>query len=94
MPDVHDVSGGLPDESIDKSEHPLSDRDRKMGALFQVLADKGMIRLDETRRINEELPSAKQSSSAFEYLLIEKGIVTREEVDQKVAELKQVWKSA
>lgn len=97
MPLPHD-RGGWPDAGpIDRTEHPLADWERQMHAIIRVLTspEKRVIRVDEMRRAIESLdPETYEALSyyqrwqqAVEALLIEKGIVTTEEVDAKVAAL-------
>ncbi len=97
MPKPHDM-GGLPnDEPIDQSDHPRMDWEMRVDALHQVLGQKGIRRTDEMRRAIESLePDLYKSLSyyerwtaALEILMVEKGILTSEEIDGKVAQLDQ-----
>ena len=94
---IHD-RGGWPDASpIDRSEHRLEDWERRTDAVMQLLssADKRVIRLDEMRRCIESLEPARYESLryyerwafALETLMVEKNILTRQEIERKVAEL-------
>ncbi len=95
MPAVHDRGIWPIDEPIDQSEHQLMDRERRMDALHIVLGGKGIRRTDEMRRAIESLESEQYQSlsyyerwtAALEILLVEKGILTKEEVDAKVVQL-------
>ena len=95
MPGVHDRGGWPTDEPIDQSEHQLMDWERRMDALHGVLGGKGIRRTDEMRRAIESLePEQYQSLSyyerwtaALEVLLLEKGILTKAEIDAKVVQL-------
>ena len=97
MPKVHD-RGGWPSEGpIDTSEHPLLDWERRWDALGNVLSQKGLMRVDEVRRAIEGLPPEQYESLSYyerwvaarETLMVEKGILTREQIDRKVAKLEQ-----
>lgn len=95
MPRIHDRGGRPTDEPIDQSEHQLMDWERRMDALHGVLGAKGLRSVDEMRRAIESLePTLYESTSyyekwtaALEVLLLEKGVLTREEIDRQVAEL-------
>jgi len=91
----HDI-GGMPAGPIDRTEHELSDWELLADAVNQALGAKGIKRTDETRRTREEMdPELYRSLSYYErwivsmeQILIEKHILTREEIDRKVAELR------
>ena len=95
MPKVHDRGGWLTNEPIDKSDHQLSDWERRIDAMVQVLTRRNVMKVDELRRAIEELPVERYEAMAYyerwanalERLMREKGLVTREELDRKVAEL-------
>ncbi len=95
MPGVHDRGGWPTDEPIEQSEHQLMDWERRIDALHGVLGAKGLRTTDEMRRAIESLePEIYESMSyyerwtaALEILLLEKGVLTKEEIDSKVAEL-------
>lgn len=95
MPQVHDRGGWPTDEPIDLEEHVLSDWERRVDAMHNVLSAKGLRRTDEMRRAIESLdPETYESISyyerwtaALEILLIEKGVLTREELDRKFTEI-------
>ncbi len=93
----HDL-GGSPEhisESIDKSQHEVEDWERLADAMNIVLGRKGFWSTDQHRRTIEsledyaELSYYERWSAANEALLIEKGILTREEIDAKTAELEK-----
>ena len=95
MPKVHDRGGWPTDEEINREEHVLSDWERRVDAMHNVLSEKGMRRTDEMRRAIESLEPATYESlsyyerwtAALEILLLEKGVITREELDHKFDEL-------
>ena len=91
MARVHDRGGWPTDEPIDRSEHELMDWERRMDALHRVLGGKGIRSTDEMRRAIESLPPERYESmsyyerwtAALEILLVEKGILTGEEIDRQ-----------
>ena len=95
----HDV-GGLPGGgSIDQSQHELSDWEILADALNQALGARGVKRTDEMRRAREEMDSAAYRDMTYyerwiasiETILIEKKILTKDEIDRKLAELDSKW---
>jgi hypothetical protein len=91
---VHD-RGGWPEAGpIDRDEHVYTMWERRTDAIRGVLGAKHLIRTDELRRAVESLePSQYEHLSyyerwivAIEALLIEKGLLSREEIDRKMAE--------
>jgi nitrile hydratase beta subunit-like protein len=96
MPHVHD-RGGWPDAGpIDKAEHDYSLWEKRTDALLMLLAGptKRLLRVDELRRAIESLPPDAYEKlkyyerwiTAIEALLVEKGILTPEEIDRKAGE--------
>ena len=94
MSGIHD-RGGWPAGSIDQSEHVLEDWERRADALSQLLNRKGLRRTDESRRAIESMPPDEYENAkyyerwlfALETLMIEKGILTKDEIDQKMEHL-------
>jgi hypothetical protein len=97
MPRVHD-RGGWPDAGpINTAEHDLSMWEKRTDAILMLLSnpEKRVIRGDELRRAIESFtPDAYEKLSyyerwitAIETLLIEKGVLTREEIDRKAEEI-------
>ncbi len=95
MPKVHDRGGWPTDEPIDKSEHQAMDWEHRVNAIRQVLGQKGLLRSDELRRGIESIEPSRYEALGYyerwtesiESIIVEKGILTREEIDQKVADL-------
>ena len=95
MPQIHDRGGWPTDEPINTDEHVLADWERRVDAMHNVLSEKGLRRTDEMRRAIESLaPETYESCSyyerwtaALEILLLEKGVITREELDSKFQEI-------
>ncbi len=97
MPAIHD-RGGWPNAGpIDKQEHQLADWEIRTDAIRQVLGspDKRILSADELRRSIESLDPERYESlmyyekwaAAIEAILLQKEILTREEIEEKVAEL-------
>ena len=91
---VHD-RGGWPNAGrIDRAEHAYSMWEKRTDAIRGVLGAKGIIRTDELRRAIESIEPAQYERlsyyerwiTAVEALLIEKGLLTREEIDRKMEE--------
>jgi nitrile hydratase len=95
----HDV-GGLPDAGpIDKSQHELSDWEIMADAVNQALGARGIKRTDEMRRAREEMDADAYRNmnyyerwiASIETILIEKGILKKDEIDRKVLEFEKRW---
>ena len=97
MPKVHDRGGWPNDDPVDYSEHEMEEWERQVDALNGVLGDKGLKNTDQLRRAIESLDLTTYESLAYyekwtaamEMLLVEQGVMTTEEIDAKVAALKQ-----
>ena len=96
---VHD-RGGLPSaEPIDRSTHELADWEHLTNALVGVLRHRGLFTVDELRRGIESLPPDRYESysyyerwsSSLETVLVEKGVLTREEIDARVKAVGRRW---
>jgi nitrile hydratase len=92
--------GGRPtDEPLKLEEHTLADWEVLADALSVALGARGLRTTDEHRRAMEDLPAEDYLSSSYygrwvrgaEALLVERGILTREEIDRKMAELEATW---
>lgn len=93
----HDM-GGDPAGAIDMSPHPAAAWEKETWAMRQVLGSDPhlLIRTDELRRAIEDLEPEDYDRAYFERwilavrnLLVEKGILTRDEIDTRVAELRR-----
>jgi hypothetical protein len=99
MTGVHDM-GGSPGGPIDKSQHEIEDWERLADAINIALGIKGLQTTDELRRAIESLENYRELSyyerwaAAAEKLLVEKGILTREEIDERAAEIERRWGGA
>jgi hypothetical protein len=95
---VNDL-GGSPGGPIDKSQREIEDWERLADAVTIVLDKKGIKTTDEHRRAQESLPQERYEAlsyyerwiAATELLLVEKGVLTREEIDAKAEELLESW---
>ncbi len=101
MSAVHDLGGRPNDQPIDRSEHALADWERKIDALVSLMTRKKLIRVDEHRRAIESLPAERYEALTYyerwayglEQLMIEKGVVSAEELDRKVAEVQARYRT-
>jgi hypothetical protein len=100
MPRGHHDIGGLPGAGpIDQTEHQLADWEILADAVNQALGARGIKRTDEMRRAREEMDSVVYRNlnyyerwiASIETILIEKKILTREEINRKVAEFETKW---
>ncbi len=96
MTGVHDM-GGSPGGPIDRSQHETEDWERLTDAVTIVLDKKGIKTTDEHRRAQESLENYRELGyyerwvAATEKLLVEKGILTREEIEARAEELGESW---
>ena len=95
----HDL-GGLPGAGdIDVTEHPLADWEILADAVNQALGARGVKRTDEMRRAREKMDSSAYRDMTYyerwiasiETILIEKSILTKEEIDKKLTEFEVKW---
>ena len=97
MARVHDRGGWPGAGPVNKSEHDLSWWEKRTDAIASLLmsSDKRVMRVDELRRAIEGMEPARYEKSkyyekwlhAVETIMLEKGVLTREEIDRKVKEL-------
>lgn len=96
---VHDMGGAPNEDPVDRSEHHLTDWERRAGALVDVLREKGLINTDELRRGIESIPPDEYRglgyyerwSFSLEILLVEKGLLTTEDIDTRTPEVGERW---
>jgi hypothetical protein len=99
MARTHDMGGRPTHESLNLQEHALADWERVADAMVMALGNKGINRTDELRRGIEDEPTSDYLSLSYyerwikstEGLLVEKGILSTEEIDRKMAELEATW---
>lgn len=91
----HDL-GGLPGGPIDRDEHVLNFWEWRVDALVRLLFAKGLLNdFAELRRAIEDMhPDAYSTLSYYERwagsvatLMVEKGVLTREEIERRIADL-------
>ena len=92
---THDM-GGMPAGPIDLGEHATEPWAKLITALVGSLRGRGLLRVDELRRVIEDLspedydkPYFERWSSALVDFAEEKGFLTRQEVEARMAEIKQ-----
>ncbi len=88
--------GGQPAGPIDLGEHATEPWAKLITALVASLRGRGLLRVDELRRVIEDLspedyekPYFERWSSALVDFAEEKGFLTRQEVEARMAEIKQ-----
>ena len=96
MGGVHDM-GGSPGGSIDRDQHEVEDWERLADAINGALGVKGFQSTDELRRAIESLEEYRDLSyyerwvAATEKLLVEKGILSSKEIDERAASIRRRW---
>ena len=93
MRHVHD-RGGWPDAGpVERAEHDYAMWEKRTDAMLRILTrDRHIIRVDELRRAIESIPPKDYETmsyyerwiTAIETLIIEKGLLTRDEIDRRV----------
>lgn len=89
--------GGLPGGPVDRSQHDVEDWERLAAAINSALGAKGLQSTDQHRRAIESLENYRDLSyyerwvAATEKLLVEKSILSSEEIDEKTAEIERRW---
>jgi hypothetical protein len=90
----HDM-GGLPAGKVERAEHDYALWEKRVDALMVLLAQRGLLRVDELRRNIEALPpDAYDKMSYYERwvtaianVLLQRGAVTADELGRKMAEI-------
>ena len=89
--------GGAPGGPIDRSQHEIEDWERLADAINGALGAKGLQSTDELRRSIESLEEYRELSyyerwvAATEKLLIEKDVLSSDEIDERAAEIERRW---
>ncbi len=99
MTGPHDVGGMSTDEPIDRGEHEWADWERQTAAIMGAVRSAGLMTVDEMRRGIEAIPPGEYEALSYyerwaasmETILVEKGVVSPEEVDGKVKSLEERW---
>jgi nitrile hydratase subunit beta len=91
----HDV-GGLPDGPVDTAAHDVTFWEKQIDALRGVIGMKGIVTTDENRRYVESLGHDaydtltyyERWTAALSRQMVDKGILTQDEIDRRVAEVR------
>ena len=94
----HDM-GGLPAGDIETGDHPMEPWQKVTRAMRQVLGDEArrLVRVDELRRAIEDLPPAEYDTlpyfdrwiRAIANILVEKGVLTQDELAARMEALRR-----
>jgi len=89
--------GGSPAGPVDKGKHEVEDWERLADAINGALGAKGLQSTDELRRAIESLKDYRDLSyyerwvAATEKLLVQKGVLSGDEIDERAAEIERRW---
>ena len=91
----HDV-GGLAAGPVDTEPHSLTFWEKQIDAINALLSAKGLKRTDENRRYIEMLGHDvyntlnyyERWTASLSRMMIDKGVLTQDELDQRIAEIK------
>ncbi len=99
----HDM-GGLDAGPVEQTEHDYTPWEKRVDAILRLVGDdkRQLINLDEHRRAMEELgPGAYDELSYYERwissittILIEKGVLSIDELGRRMEEVKTRWETA
>lgn len=95
----HDVGGKDFDDPVNVPDHPISDWELTTDAIGMVLMGKGMFAIDEIRNAREQVSPDRYleasyyelSIMALERWLVANEVLTREEIERKVTEVRESW---
>jgi len=98
-PRPHDYGGRPGMGPVVPSDHELGDWEMLTEAVGGALGKRKVRDTDEQRRTREEMDESEYLSMSYyerrvlgnELTLVEKGVLTTEEIDRKLAELEQRW---
>jgi hypothetical protein len=95
---AHHDMGGEPAGAVDKAEHAYDPWEKRVDAMLRLLSSERhrLIRVDELRRGIESLPADAYDRmtyyerwiSSITYILAEKGVVGRDELNARIAAMK------
>lgn len=91
----HDV-GGLAAGPVDTEPHSLTFWEKQIDAINALLSQKGLKRTDENRRYIEmlghdvynTLSYYERWTASLSRMMIDKGVLTQDELDRRIAEIK------
>ena len=92
---VHDLGGRL-HEPFNPDEHDYEPWEKRVHALRELLATKGLLRVDELRRTVETLGEEEYKrlsyyeawTFAMSQIMLAKGLITDDELGRKISEIK------
>jgi hypothetical protein len=95
MRDSHDL-GGLPAGQVDREEHETTFFEKRVDAVMRLLShpSRRMLRVDENRRAIESLPDYADLGyyerwiNSLRILLVEKGVLSEEEIRARIDEIR------
>lgn len=99
MTRAHDMGGRPTDDPIDQSSHEWADWEHVTNALVGALRNRDLMNVDELRRGIESMTLEEYQASTYyerwsaslETLLVEKGILTTEEIDARAEQVDERW---
>ena len=89
--------GGSPAGPIERDQHEVEDWERLADAVSSALGARGLYSTDEHRRAIESLQEYRELSyyerwaAATEKLLVEKGVLTSDDIDERAALIQRRW---
>ena len=89
--------GGSPAGPVERDQHEVEDWERLADAINGALEGRGLQTTDQLRRAIESLEDYRDLSyyerwtAATERLLVEKGVLTSKEIDERAAEIERCW---
>lgn len=94
----HDM-GGLDSGPVERAEHEHAPWEKRVDAIRALLSRHGLLTVDEMRRGIEDLgPGAYDELSYYERwlssvtnIMLEKGVITVDELGRKMAEVEARW---
>jgi len=90
----HDM-GGLPAGPVERTEHDYAHWEKRVDALMVLLSRQKLLRVDELRRQIESLPPDAYDKmtyyerwiAAITRVLLERGVLTSDELGRRIAEV-------
>jgi hypothetical protein len=89
--------GGSPAGPVERDQHEVEDWERLADAINGALEGRGLQTTDQHRRAIESLEDYRDLSyyerwvAATERLLVEKGVLTSDEIDERAAAIDRRW---
>jgi hypothetical protein len=89
--------GGSHAGPVERGQHEVEDWERLADAINGALEGRGLQTTDQLRRTIESLEDYRDLSyyerwaAATERLLVEKGVLTNKEIDERTAEIERRW---